>query len=202
VARRNARAVDLAGARVLSSAGAVGFNARPGDVVIHLQLPAGPQVELMLDQHDADLLAAVLGGLPAASPEASADPPGPGRRWWAVLLLVLSGLWLAYCLSMFVTGYSARVTVTGGDGEGICDVVWRDAAGMTHRGEADCSDEPSGSRLDVRVTGWPEPGDPTTPWMYVGIAAMVGLPPTAVGALRLRYLRSQQRLWAALEMRS
>ncbi|MCA0144668.1 hypothetical protein [Blastococcus sp. LR1] len=189
--------VDLTGGVVLHSGMATGAWSTPDDVLLRIQLTDRRVVEMALGEEYAGLLVGVLRSSPSAGVPKPPSAPKPGRSWWAWLLLGLGGLWVAYCLSMYVTGYSASVEVVGGDGEGFCDVVWTDADGIERSGEADCDDEPTGSLLDVRVTGWPDPGDPTTPGLYVGIALMVGLPPALVGGLRLLYLRSRRNAWSA-----
>jgi hypothetical protein len=93
---------------------------------------------------------------------------------------------------VYLTGYTATVTVTGGDGDGFCDVVWQDPAGATLRGESDCYDEPVGSRFDVRVTGWVDAGDPTLTETYVGIALLFSLPLAAAGGMVLLLSRRQR----------
>jgi hypothetical protein len=95
---------------------------------------------------------------------------------------------------MFVTGYWATVTVTGGQGDGFCDVVWQDESGSTLRGESDCYDEPVGSQFEVRVSGWPDAGEPTLTETYVGIALLLGLPPAVAGGTGLLFRRRRQRL--------
>lgn len=197
-ARRGSHRVDLTGAVLLSVAPATGWRARPDDVRVRLRLPSGGSASVLVDTSLADLLVDTLTLLPAGPPVggASEEPPAgrrPGRRWWGWLLVAAGTLWTAYCVCMFVTGYSATVTVTGGDGDGFCDVVWQDPDGREQRGEADCADQPAGTPLDVRVTGWPEPGDPTMPGTYVLIAALFGGPPLALGTWRLLYLRRQRR---------
>jgi hypothetical protein len=94
---------------------------------------------------------------------------------------------------LYVTGYSATATVTGGVGNGYCDVVWEDPSGHRLRGESDCYDEPPGSRFHVRVSGWPYAGEPTLTEAYVGMALVFGLPPFAVGAGRLLQLAWRRR---------
>ena len=109
------------------------------------------------------------------------------RRWWAIGLVVLGVLWALYSACLFATGYSATATVITSD-DGFCAAVWQDESGQTARGEVECDDDRPGTRLDVRVTGWPDAGDPTQPSTYVGIALLFGLPPVAVGGGRLLYL--------------
>jgi hypothetical protein len=196
-ARLGDRRVGLAGASVLSTAIATDHVSGPADIVLRLRLADGLVVALTLDEHDAAVLTVALPASPAVPPVEPPGAPEVGRRWWAHLLLALSGLGVAYCVSMYVTGYTATVTVVGGDGEGFCDVVWEDPQGAERSGEADCYDEPAGTRFDVRVTGWPDPGDPTTPEMYVIIALLLGLPPALVGGVRLRQLHNRRKAWAA-----
>ncbi|MGY1802699.1 DUF3592 domain-containing protein [Blastococcus sp. SYSU D00922] len=119
------------------------------------------------------------------------------RPWWAIGFLAVGGLWMLFAACVFLSGYWATVTVTDGSGDGFCDVVWRDPEGQRHRGEADCYDEPVGSNFEVRVTGWPDAGDPTLPETYVGIGLLFGLPPFALGAGRLVQLAWRHRLPSA-----
>jgi hypothetical protein len=94
----------------------------------------------------------------------------------------------------FLTGYWATATVTGGAGDGFCDVVWVDPAGQRHSGESDCYDEPAGNRFEVRVAGWPDAGEPALADTYAGMALLFGLPPFALGAGRLLQLTRRLRL--------
>jgi hypothetical protein len=116
------------------------------------------------------------------------------RPWWAIGLLTLGGLWLLYVGCIFVTGYSTTVTVTGGAGDGFCDVVWEDPDGRRLEGEADCYDEPPGTRFHVRVSGWPDAGEPTPQEIYLLLGLLFGLPPVALGGvLRARWRRPSSR---------
>jgi hypothetical protein len=94
----------------------------------------------------------------------------------------------------FLTGYWATVTVTSGSGDGFCDVVWKDPAGQRHSGESDCYDQPAGDRFEVRVSGWPDAGDPALAETYVGVGLLIGLPPLVVGGGRLLQLAWRRRL--------
>lgn len=117
----------------------------------------------------------------------------PYRPWWAIGGLAFGVLWLSFFGCLFVTGYWATVTVTGGAGDGFCDVVWTDPSGRVLSGESDCYDEPPGSSFDVRVSGWPAAGEPTLTETYVGPALVFGLPPVAAGVGRLLYLARLSR---------
>ncbi|SDN48393.1 DUF3592 domain-containing protein [Geodermatophilus sp. DSM 45219] len=118
----------------------------------------------------------------------------PRRPWWAIGSIALGALGLSFLASLYVTGYTATVTVTGGDGAGFCDVVWEDPSGRVLSGESDCYDEPAGSRFQVRVSGWPDAGEPTLTETYVGLGLVLGLPPIAAGAARLWYLARRRTL--------
>jgi hypothetical protein len=85
--------------------------------------------------------------------------------------------------------------VVGGDGEGFCEVVWEDRTGIDRSGEADCADDPVGAVLDVRVSGWPMPEDPSTPGLYLLVALAIGVPPAVVGGWRLLHLRYGNHAW-------
>ncbi|MFD2091748.1 hypothetical protein [Blastococcus deserti] len=110
------------------------------------------------------------------------------RPWWAIGFLTLGGLWMLFVGCLFLTGYWTTVTVTGGSVEGFCDVVWEDPAGQRHDGESDCYNEPPGSRFEVRVSGWPDAGEPTLTETYVGMGLVFGLPPFALGGGWLLHL--------------
>lgn len=113
------------------------------------------------------------------------------------MALVAAGtLWMLLNACLFVTGSWETVTVTGGDGEGFCDVVWRDDSGARHRGESECYDETVGSSFDARVTGWPMAGSPTLGETYVVMGALFGLPPLAVGTAGLVLRARRERLLA------
>ncbi len=133
-------------------------------------------------------------GLTASGPaaQATADVHVP-RGWVAIGALILGTVWMLAAVCMFVTGYTTTVTVIGGDGEGFCDVVWEAPSGGRLSGEADCYDEPAGSRFDVRVTGWPDAGEPTLVETYLGVGLLFGLPPFALGAGRLVQLHLRRR---------
>jgi hypothetical protein len=122
-------------------------------------------------------------------------PSRSGRRpWWAIGFLTLGVLWMLFVGCLFLTGYRATVTVTGGSGDGFCDVVWEDPSGRRLTGESDCYDEPAGSRFEVRVSGWPDAGEPTLTETYVGMGLALGLPPSVLGAGRLTQLAWRRRL--------
>jgi hypothetical protein len=121
-------------------------------------------------------------------------PTAPARRpWWAIGALTLGGLFMLFVGCSYVTGYSATATVSSGVGNGFCDVVWEDPSGRRLSGESDCYDEPPGSRFDVRVSGWPDAGEPALTEAYVGMALVFGLPPFAAGAGRLLQLAWRRR---------
>lgn len=112
---------------------------------------------------------------------------------WAICLVTLGGLWLLFVGCLFVTGYWATVTVTGGAGDGFCEVIWEDPAGQRQSGESDCYDEPPSSRFEVRVSGWPDAGEPTLTETYVGMGLLFGLPPVALGAWGLLHVPRRRR---------
>lgn len=119
------------------------------------------------------------------------------RAWWALGLIGAGTLWLLLAACLFLTGYWATVTVTSGDGEGWCGVVWEDTDGAEHRGEAECYDESPGSRFEARVTGWPISGEPTLAETYVLMGLVFGLPPIAVGTAGLVHRSRRDRELAA-----
>ena len=130
--------------------------------------------------------------LPGATEKPSYGTRVP-RGWGAITAVAVSGLWMLFVGCIFVTGYWATVTVTGGAGDGFCDVVWEDPAGQARSGESDCYDEPAGSRVDVRVSGWPDADEPTLVGTYVGMGLLFGLPPFLLGGGRLLQLARRRR---------
>lgn len=114
------------------------------------------------------------------------------RPRWALVSVTLGVLWMLLCACGYVTGYPATVTVTGGQGDGFCDVVWQDPSGAILHGESHCHGQPVGSRFPVRVSGWPDAGEPTPTEEYVGMSLVVGLPLTGVGGIGLLRRRPRQ----------
>ncbi|GAB4082548.1 hypothetical protein GCU67_11280 [Modestobacter muralis] len=205
-ARRGGHQVDLGGAQLLSAGPAVGWNAEQDAVDLRLSLAGGGTATVHVDSDLAQLLTDVLPDtVPSGvSPAPLPAPTPPGRSWWAWVLIAAAALGIAYPAWSFTTGYSATATVVAGDrdlDDGLCPVVWEDRQQVLHTGEADCLDDATGdddvpgTPLDVRVSGWPDGGDPSTPGLYVFIALLLGGPPLTVGAWRLLYLRNRRRQW-------
>src|SRR4029453_6873358 len=113
--------------------------------------------------------------------------------WWAICLLTVGGLWMLFVGCQFLTGYWATVTVTSGSGDGFCGGGWQAPAGQRPSGESDCYDQPAGDRFEVRVSGWPDAGDPALAETYVGVGLLIGLPPLIVGGGRLLQLAWRRR---------
>jgi hypothetical protein len=190
--RRLGEELDLGGATILSSSLSLGGDA--GQAELLLGLRDGERVRLRLPEPQAIELARTLADrrAPADEVDAVAAPArrrGPPRGRFAFAILVLGVLYLGCYGLMTATGYPATATVTGGDGEGFCDVTWEDSAGRPQSGETDCSDEPAGTTFDVLVSGWPFPGSPGTPGEIVFEALVVGLPVCGLAGGRLLYLR-------------
>jgi hypothetical protein len=196
-ARRGGEHHDLAGAQVLSTAVDTGWNARGGDVVVRLTLPAAARARLHLLEEDAATLVEVLqrGVLPApaSGPVPQGRPPRLGV--WAVVSLVLGGAWFTLYAGMALTAETATATVTGGGG-GTCQVAWTRPDGRPDAGEVDCFDEPAGSTLAIWVFS-DDPGDVDTPGWFsagmVGLALALGSP----GALASMVVRRRRRAWRA-----
>ncbi|MDT0275807.1 DUF3592 domain-containing protein [Blastococcus goldschmidtiae] len=188
--RLGLRRVGLTGARVLSSR----TGDRDGDVALTLALPDRSTAVLRVSGPDAAAVERGLTGvaLPTAVDQPVTDVRVP-RSWGAIGAVALGGLWMLAVGCLFLTGYWTTVTVTGGAGDGFCDIVWEDPAGQPRRGESDCYDEPAGSRFEVRVSGWPAAGEPTLVETYVGIGLVVGLPPFLLGSGRLLQLARRRR---------
>ena len=209
--RRGGSRVDLGGAQLLSAGPASGWNSPQDAVDLRLSLSGGGTATVLVDSDLAELLIDVLPrsapSVPARDPRAvPAVAKAPGRSWWAWALVAAAVLALAYSGCTYATGYSTTATVTGGDREpndGLCPVVWEDPQQVPHSGEADCLDEASGTddvsgtALDVRISGWPDSGDPSTPGLYAFMAIVLGGPPLTVGTWRLLYLRGRRRAWLA-----
>ena len=111
------------------------------------------------------------------------------RPWWALVSIALGVLWMLFCACLYVTGYTATATVTGSTGDGFCRVDWEDLSGSPHSHEVECEGRGIGDRLDVRVTGWPDAGEPTPPSAFLGMGVLLGLPLVAAGGARLLHLR-------------
>ncbi|SFP19965.1 hypothetical protein SAMN05660464_2455 [Geodermatophilus dictyosporus] len=129
--------------------------------------------------------------LPTAPP-----PRPPGRTWWAIGCLVLTGCWLALVLFEVSSSRLTTATVERVHGDGSCTVSWSDPTGRVHRVGSDCSGEPPGSPLRVLVD-WTAPGAAvTTPAGFAVDSAVVAGPLVAVGGLRLLVVarhRARQR---------
>ena len=195
-ARSGDERADLAGAVVLSVAAAEGAGVEAAeDVVLRLGLPDGKTVRVQLYRDDAATLQRVLSRLDAAPAAAAWSPPPRVHRrpWWAVCCVTVAGLWVLSWAWLVVTGHTATATVTGGDGEGLCDVSWEEAGGTRATGEVDCADEPAGSHRTVWVLGWPVTGEPMDPGWTTGGVLVVGGLVAAPGALRLVQLRLRRR---------
>ena len=190
---RGDETVEVTGSRVLAAREARQRKARPDDVLLQLSLPGARPARMLLNEHDAPTLVDVLGRSEPPPPGAvlhSFGPPRPSR--WAVTCLVLAGIWAAAWVLLVVGGETVSATVTGGDGEGTCDVSWSDG-GTQRSGQVDCNDEPVGTPRTVWLLGWPITGEPMDPgWTtgsVLGLGAAVALP-GAVSILRSRRSRA------------
>lgn len=174
----------LTGARLQSlSLEADGWWTQPGDAVVRLEVtPLGP-VRVVLQQGDAELLAATLRrgeGTADATLQPSlrtvgTEPrPGPGPRLWPLALLALLGVWVALCLYAGLAGRMVQAEVIGGDGEGLCQVVWTDPDGTRLDAEVDCDDEPVGARREVWALPAPVRSEAIAPAFGIEFAAVVG----------------------------
>ena len=193
--RRGGQQVALDGARVLSAVGAGGRTAQPEDVVVRLALPWRASARLQLHRDDAATLMEVLeaGGAAPARPGRLAVASAPPRReWWALACLVVAGVWVAGWCWLVAAGESRTVTVTGGDGEGLCEVRWTGTDGRPHTGQVDCADEPAGTPRDVWVLGAPLAGDPIDPGLTTACVLGLGALVAAPGAVRLAATRRRQ----------
>ena len=114
------------------------------------------------------------------------------RPWWALARIALGVLWMLLQACLYVTGYPATATVTGEQRDGFCDVVWHDPSGVILHGESHCHGEPVGSRFPVRVSGWPDAGEPAPTEDYVGMSLVLGLPLAGVGGIGLLRRRPRQ----------
>ncbi|MGY2064608.1 DUF3592 domain-containing protein [Blastococcus sp. SYSU DS0619] len=194
--RRFGEHVDLTGASLVASS--VLADGPDGSADLLLDLRDGDPVQLRLRTTDAVELARLLAaGAPAGT--AAPEPPPvrrrPPRGWASIAAVVTGALYVGLYVVMAVTGYSATATVTGGSGDGFCDVVWEDDPGRQHSGEASCSDESTGSTIDVLVSGWPFPEEAITPGDFVLETLVVGIPLCGLGGVRLLFVRRRAVRW-------
>ncbi|MGZ4658435.1 MAG: hypothetical protein ACXVGE_16250 [Blastococcus sp.] len=178
--RRGDETVEVTGGRVLTAREARQRKARPDDVLLNLTLPGQVPARMLINEHDAPTLVDVLGNSEPPAPGAAPLSAGPPKRSrWAVVCLALAGLWVATWVALVADGETVSATVTGGDGQGYCDVTWSDG-GARHAGQVDCNDEPAGTPRTVWVLGWPATGEPVDPGWTVGnvlgLGALVALP--------------------------
>jgi hypothetical protein len=163
-------------------------------VALHLALPDRSTAELRLSHADAAAVQRSRAGA-LVTGEVGERPAGRDvpRGWGAIGVMAVGVLFMLFVGCLFLTGYWTTVTVTGGAGDGFCDVVWEDPAGRPHSGESDCYDEPLGSRFEARVSGWPDAGEPTLVDTYLGMGLLFGLPPFLLGGGRLLQLARRRR---------
>jgi len=195
--RRGNAALELSGAHLLATGEAPQRRARPGDVLLRLMLPSRIPAQLIVQEDDAATLAELL---PRTDPPPPGAPlpvlPPPGRRWWALGLVALAGVWTAVWVVLVLDGDTVRATVTGGDGDGLCTVAWVAADGPHHGTDVDCDDPPPGSTMTVWALGWPATGDVENPgWTLAGVPVVAALiaTPGAVSLLRTRRARRRRR---------
>ena len=201
-ARRGGQSLDLGGARVLHSWPATGWRAKQDDAAVRLALPTGTTVQLHLFAGDVETLAAALEGsavAPAAGAESDRLAP-PQWSAWAILLVLVGLGWIAPFVAMAISATPATATVTGGDGDGSCDVEWLGADQRVRRGEIDCWEDQEGSTRTVWVLS-DEPGDVTDPAWFTGGMLAIGVVVAAPGAVRLLVVRRRRQVWARREMR-
>jgi hypothetical protein len=184
--RSGDEAVELSGGRVLAAGEALDGRARDGDVLLRLSLPGPVAARLLVQRDDTVTLRDVLARSEAPRPGAGLPPfHRSAPRPWALVCLGLAGLWLLWWVWVVVGGETVTATVTGGDGEGTCEVTWSAPAGARNSGEVDCDDEPAGSSRTVWVLGWPVAGDPEDPAWTVGGALILGSAVALPGAVSL-----------------
>jgi hypothetical protein len=190
--RQGNEAIEMTGGSVLAAGEASQRRARAGDVLLRLMLPGRVPVRVILQEDDAATLAALLPRTEPPSPGAALPVlPAARRRPWAVACLVLAALWTLAWVVVVLDGDTVTATVTGGDGEGLCRVVFSGTDGRQHKGEVDCNDQPAGTELTVWALGWPATGDVEDPTWTVSGVCVVGALIAAPGAVSL--LRSRRR---------
>jgi hypothetical protein len=199
--RRGDRPVELTGGRVLAVGAASQRHGRPDDVLLRLMLPGRVPGRLILQEDDAATLVELLPRtdppLPGAELPVLPVLPVRGRRPWAIACLVLAALWTLVWVVVVLDGDTVRATITGGDGDGTCAVVFSGPDGRHHRSEVDCSDQPAGSEVTVWALGWPATGEAEDPAWTVGGVSVVGTliaTPGAVSLLRRRHRRLRREL--------
>lgn len=211
-AGRGRSTVNLNGAKVLSAVAEPRHRgARPDDVLLRLALPAAVRARLLLHEADAALLVRLLQGdalaaRPLDRPTAADEARKARRRWWPRLCLLLAALWLGSWGWLVLGGETVRATVTGGDGEGLCDVTWTRSDGRVGAAEVDCDDERRGAGRTVWTLAPPVSGEAVDPeWTTV---AVLGLSLLVAGAGAVGVARDRQPKhfrsddWAAAEVMS
>ena len=164
--------------------------ARPDDLLVRLRLPDGALAQLLCHEADAGAVVTALRREEAQSdtaPPASVHDEGADRRrpLWALICVVVGGVWLLGWLWLFASGESPTATVAANDGEGYCDVAWTGSNGRQYRTGVDCDDEQPGSRLPIRAIGPPFVGEATDRSWTPGAILVLGLAVTAPGLYRL-----------------
>lgn len=204
---RRGGTVDFADARVLASAAAPGNYGANGFLRVRLRLGDGSSAQVQLHREDAATLVRLMESAVSPVPDAG-SPLGAGSTtrlrngWWVItcLVLVLGLGWLAANVVAGLDGHSAQARVTrAADADGYCRVVWADADGAAHSGEAACDDERPGAPIGIRVFGWPDAGDPWVVSDAVGMVGITSLPLVLIGGGGLLCLRARRRVWVAAQ---
>lgn len=184
--RRGDMAVELSGGQAVAAGEASQGRARNGDVLLRLMLPGAVTARLILQEDDAATLVELL---PRTDTPPAGTPlpvlPERRRRPWALVCLGLAAVWTLVWVVLVLDGDTVRATITGGDGDGTCTVVYRAADGGHHTGEVDCDDQPAGTAVTVWALGWPATGDLEDPGLTLANVPLVGALIAAPGAVSL-----------------
>lgn len=199
--RRGGPVVDLTGAEVLSAVAEPGLRqARPDDVLLRLGRGGGGPVRLLLHEGDGALVVRLLGqGEASTEPLVLPELPAARGPWWSWAVLALAGLWLAGWAWLVLGGDTVRATVTGGDGEGYCDVRWTDGDGRVQTAEVDCADEAAGSPRTVWTLARPFRGEAVDPAWTAGSVGGTAAVAAAVGGAGLWFRRRDDDPVVAVE---
>jgi hypothetical protein len=189
--RRSDVRIELSGARLVSARTDPGHGQGDG-VELRLVLPWQATARLALQQEDAATLVSLLGKVDApAAPVVPDLEPGRWRRSrWATATVALAAAWFLAWAYLVLGGQTVTASVTGGDGEFLCDVTWT-VHGQAHTAEVDCDNEPPGTARAVWVMAPPFSGDAVDPEMTAVMVPLLGGLGAAPGTWRL--LRDRRR---------
>lgn len=184
---------DLAGAQVLRVRAVVPADRLPGlvDAVVVAQDAAGRVIDIAVSEQDLDLVERVLRDArdapPARRPSITSAASRQRLPRWPVAVLAVAVALGAAATYLWVAGRRTPAQVLSNDGDGTCQVRWRDQPGGKARDAAvECGEgNGPGDLIDVLVLPWPFSDEAVdlvvTPWIFtigplaVGAVGVIGL---------------------------